>query len=44
MIEVLYLIWRAVLVSLAFVGWVVGMIVGTLIGGVVSGFLRGYKG
>ena len=44
MIAVLYLIWRAILVSLAFVGWVVGMIVGTLIGGVVSGFLRGYKG
>lgn len=44
MIEALYLIWRALLVALAFVGWVVGMIVGTLIGGVVSGFLRGYKG
>ncbi len=44
MIEVVYLIWRTLLVALAFIGWVVGMIVGTLIGGVVSGFLRGYKG
>ena len=44
MIEVVYLIWRTLLVALAFIGWVGGMIVGTLIGGVVSGFLRGYKG
>ena len=41
---VLYVLWRAVLLSLAFVGWVVGMVVGTLVGGIVAGFLRGYKG
>ncbi len=44
MIEFVYLIWRAFLVTLAFIGWVVGMIIGTLVGGVVSGFLRGYRG
>ena len=28
----LYVLWRGVLVVLAFVGWVIGMIVGTFIG------------
>lgn len=41
---VLYVIWRAVLVALAFVGWLIGMIVGTFVGGITAGFLRGYKG
>lgn len=41
---VLYVIWRALLVTLTFIGWVIGMIVGTFVGGVVSGYLRGYKG
>ncbi len=41
---VLYVVWRAVLVTLAFVGWVIGMLVGTLAGGVAAGFTRGYKG
>lgn len=41
---VLYVVWRAILVALAFVGWLVGMLVGTLVGGVAAGFLRGYKG
>lgn len=41
---VLYVIWRAVLVTLAFVGWFIGMIVGTLVGGLVAGYMRGYKG
>lgn len=41
---VFYVLWRAVLVVLAFVGWVIGMLVGTLVGGVAAGFLRGYKG
>ena len=40
----LYVIWRAVLVALAFIGWTVGMVVGTLISGIVAGFMRGYKG
>ena len=40
----LYVIWRGVLVVLAFVGWLIGMVVGTFVGGVVSGFTRGYKG
>jgi hypothetical protein len=41
---VLYVIWRAALVTLVFVGWVLGMIAGTFVGGIASGFLRGYKG
>lgn len=41
---VLYVIWRAILVTLAFIGWVVGMLIGTLAGGVIAGFVRGYKG
>lgn len=41
---VLYLVWRAVLVVLAFCGWLIGMLVGTVVGGVATGFLRGYKG
>lgn len=41
---VLYVLWRAVLVTLAFVGWLIGMLVGTVAGGIVAGFLRGYKG
>ena len=41
---VLYVLWRALLAALAFVGWLIGMIVGTLIGGVVAGFLRGFRG
>ena len=40
----LYVLWRAVLVTLTFIGWTVGMVVGTLIGGIVAGFIRGYKG
>lgn len=43
-VQVLYFLWRAVLVVLAFVGWLLGMLVGTFVGGVASGFLRGYKG
>ena len=41
---VLYVLWRAVLVTLAFIGWLIGMIVGTFVGGIAAGFLRGYKG
>ena len=41
---VLYVLWRALLVTLAFCGWVIGMIVGTLAGGVASGFKRGFEG
>ncbi len=41
---VLYVVWRAVLVALAFVGWLVGMLVGTVVGGMVSGFKRGFSG
>lgn len=41
---VLYVIWRGILVVLAFVGWLIGMLVGTVAGGIVAGFLRGYKG
>lgn len=41
---VLYLIWRAVLVVLVFLGWVLGMLVGTFVGGIAAGFVRGYKG
>jgi hypothetical protein len=40
----LYVIWRGVLVVLAFIGWLIGMLIGTLIGGLVAGFTRGYKG
>jgi hypothetical protein len=41
---VLYVLWRAVLVVLAFCGWLVGMLVGTLVGGLAAGFKRGYTG
>ena len=41
---VIYVIWRAILVALAFVGWLIGMIVGTFVGGIVGGYMRGYKG
>ena len=41
---VLYVIWRAVLVVIAFCGWLLGMLVGTFIGGLAAGYLRGYKG
>ena len=41
---VLYFLWRGVLVTLAFVGWVIGMVVGTFIGGIVGGYMRGFKG
>ena len=40
----LYVLWRGVLVVLAFVGWLIGMLVGTFVGGLVSGFTRGFKG
>jgi hypothetical protein len=40
----LYVIWRGILVALAFVGWLIGMLVGTLIGGLVAGFKRGFTG
>jgi hypothetical protein len=40
----LYLLWRGVLVVLAFCGWLIGMVVGTFAGGVAAGFLRGFKG
>ena len=41
---ILYVLWRAVLVVLAFCGWVIGMLVGTFVGGLVAGYTRGYKG
>ena len=41
---VLYVIWRAVLVTLAFLGWLLGMIVGTFVGGLLAGFKRGCEG
>ncbi len=41
---VLYVLWRAVLMTLAFAGWLIGMVVGTFVGGIAAGFLRGYKG
>ena len=41
---VLYVIWRGILVTLAFVGWMIGMLVGTFVGGVVGGYMRGVKG
>lgn len=40
----LYVLWRGVLVVLAFLGWLIGILVGTLIGGLVSGFKRGFEG
>lgn len=40
----IYVLWRGVLMVLAFLGWLIGIIVGTFIGGIAAGFLRGYKG
>lgn len=42
--QTLYVLWRALLMVLAFCGWLIGMIVGTFIGGIAAGLLRGYKG
>ena len=41
---VLYLLWRALLVTLAFLGWLIGTIIGTFAGGVWSGLKRGFTG
>lgn len=41
---VFYLLWRVLLVSLAFIGWVVGTLIGTLAGGVWSGLKHGFTG
>lgn len=39
-----YLIWRVLLVTLAFIGWIIGTLIGTLAGGVWSGLKRGFTG
>lgn len=39
-----YVLWRGVLMMLAFIGWLIGILVGTFIGGIAAGFLRGYRG
>ncbi len=41
---VVYVLWRGVLVTLAFIGWTIGMLIGTLAGSIVAGVKRGYTG
>ena len=40
----LYVIWRAVLVVLAFCGWLIGKLIGTFAAGVWSGIVGSFKG
>ncbi len=41
---ILYVLWRAVLVVLTFIGWIVGMLIGAVVGGIRAGFKRGVTG
>ncbi len=41
---ILYIVWRALLVTLAFVGWIIGKLIGTVAGGVWSGLKQGFTG